>query len=167
MSSLPRVPGTNDIDQSIYDHKKYGRKMIFLEMSNIRIFRAFANYFSLRQQYIFCETSLGKYIMYQTKHVASFTLTFIMTGQKQQLKSISVTSRWPEQIVCYISSRPSEHDRNGLGWCPSHKQGYVLKKKMRSNCFQTYRDKTLPRGWISGWHWDGCNLRLYKANLGF
>ena len=63
--------------------------MIFLEMSYLRIFRAFANFFSLRQQYIFSVTSLGKYIMYQAKHVASFTLTFIMTGtvKKQQLKS--------------------------------------------------------------------------------
>ena len=52
-------------------------------------FRRAPPLFSLRQQYIFIVTSLGKYIMYQAKHVASFTLTFIMTGtvKKQQLKS--------------------------------------------------------------------------------
>ena len=43
-------------------------------------FRRAPPLFSLRQQYIFTVTSLGKYIMYKTKHVASFTLTFIMTG---------------------------------------------------------------------------------------
>ena len=90
---------------------------------SLRIFRASANFFSLRQQYIFTVTSLGKYIMYKTKHVASFTLTFIMTGtvKKQQLKSYQFVFPRDDQIVCCIFSCPSAHDRNGLGWCPSHR----------------------------------------------
>ena len=43
-------------------------------------FRRAPPLFSLRQQYIFILTSLGKYIMYQTKHITSLSLTFIMTG---------------------------------------------------------------------------------------